>query len=406
MKIFDEYNSSEQIYEKALQVKSKFEEAFGDFSNSNIAITPASMILLGDHTHYNDGILLSASLDTYNVVVLRKRKDNIVNIINVNNDRKIEFSLSDIRDEQSIDFKYHVGLVKTFKKNNLIHNGFDCVYSSDVPECLGIGKYASIQTAFASAIKKSFRLNLNIDELVNLIYQNDLNIIGKISNKTHYYTTLLSKKNKFFFYDLRSKEYKTIPVKNNFEVVIIDTSERINNSLKICNERIEECEVGVKGLRLYIWGIKNLRDVGFDFLIKHYHMLPKKIFNRVLYNVKERERVEKAIESLKQNSFDEFGKYLSESHWSMSKDYELSCEECDFIVSKAMENECVVGSKMISCSPLRSTYHIVKKDCSESFINFIKYLFKEKFNQELVAYKFNFAEGIKEFSSKKFEKVI
>ncbi|MDH7605499.1 MAG: galactokinase family protein [Melioribacter sp.] len=406
MKIFDEYNTSEQIFEKTLLVKSKFEEAFGDSSNSAITVTPVSMILLGDHTHYNDGILLSTALNKYTIVVLRKRKDNYVNIINLENDRKIEFALNNIPDEQNIDFKYHVGLIKIFKKDNLIQNGFDCVYSSEVPECMGIGKYASLQTGFVSALKKALRLKLSIDELVNLVYQNDLNIIGKISNKTHYYTSLLSKKNKFFFYDLRSKEYNTIPVKNNFEVVVIDTGERIYESLKICNERIEECEVGVKGLRLYIWGIKNLRDVGLDFLIKHYHMLPRKIFNRVLYNVKERERVEKAVASLKENSFDEFGKCIVESHWSMSKDYELSCDYCDYIVSKATENECVIGSKIISCNSLRSTYHIVKKDCSENFINYIQYLFKEKFGRDLVVYKLNFTDGLKEFSSRKFEKVL
>lgn len=405
MKVLDEI-SAETKNEKLEESKAKFEEIFGSLTGSVITITPVSLMLLGDHTHYNDGILLSVALDKYSIVVLRKRKDDKVNIVNILNGKRKEFSLNNIPDETDIDFKYCVGLVKSFKTSNLIHFGFDCVYYIEIPDCIGLGKYSSLEVGFAAAIKKSFQIKIDTKSLLHLIYKSELNIIGKISNKTHHYTAIFGKENKIFFIDLRTLEHKTISLKNNFEIVIFDTGEKINNSLKTCNERIEECEVGVKGLRLYIWGIKNLRDVGLDFLLRHYHMLPRRIFNRVLYNVKERERAEKAIDSLKRNLFNEFGKCLIESHWSMSQDYELSCEKCDFIVLKSMDSDCVLGSKMISCSQLRSTYHIVKKDCSKEFIDYMQKLYKEKYGEELTAYTFNFSNGLKELSLKKVKSLV
>lgn len=400
MKIFDEY-SAETIAERLEKVKSTFEEIFDDSTGSVAAITPASLMLLGDHTHYNDGILLSVAINKYSIVVLRKRKDNKVNIVNSSNQKRIEFNINNVPEEHDIDFKYCVGLTKIFKSSNLISNGFDCVYSTEIPDCIGIGKYASLEVGFAVAIKKSFHLKIDIKELLDLTYKSELNIIGKISNRAHHYTTIYSKENKILFIDLRTLEHKTISLKDNFEIVVFDTGERINNSLKICNERIEECEIGVKGLRLYIWGIKNLRDVGLEFLLKHYHMLPKRIFNRVLYNVKERERVEKALVSLKKSSLNEFGNCLIESHWSISQDYELSCEKCDYIIMKSTESECSIGAKMISCSPLKCTYHVVKRDCSKKFIEHIQNSYRERYGEEFTAYTFSLSNGVKELSSKK-----
>ncbi|MCX7797029.1 MAG: hypothetical protein N2249_00210 [Melioribacter sp.] len=401
-----EGNLATNLTERILFLKEEFEKIFNSSDGTVIAITPVSMILLGDHTHYNDGILISAALDGYSFFILRKRKDQNVNIINSNNQNRVEFSIKSIPEEKDISFKYLIGVINQFKKNNLIfNNGFDCIFYSNIPDCIGLGKYSSLEVGFANALKRSFRLKVAPNELIDILYQNQLNLIGKISNKTHYYTIINSKKNELYYHDIRAKEFKSITLKGDLEVVIFDTGEKINNSLSLCNERIEECEIGVKGLRLYIWGIKNLRDVGLDFLVKHYHMLPRRIFNRVLYNVKERERVEKAIVYLKEKKFDEFGKSILESHWSMSQDYELSSEKCDFIVEQSAKSDCVIGSKMISCSPLRSTFHILKKGSSDNFISLMKSLFKERYNEELTAYKFNFASSVKNIFTKKFENV-
>ncbi|MEG8946530.1 galactokinase [Rosettibacter firmus] len=406
MRIFDDVLVEKKHSEKILSLKSEFEKVFENSNGTVFAITPVSLMLLGDHTHYNDGILLSVALNKYTILILRKRKDNYVKIVNAENNNKIEFTLSDIPEVKEIDFKYHVGLIKILKKNNLINSGFECIYYSEVPDCIGIGKYSSMETGFIMALKKSFRLKIEAEKLFELIHQNELNLIGKISNPTHYYTVMFSKKNKLFFHDLRKKEFNTIPVKKNFEIVIVDTHEKILNPLNICNERIEECEVGVKGLRLYIWGIKNLRDVGLEFLLKHYHMIPRRIFNRVLYNVKERERVEKAINSIKNNSLTEFGKFIFESHWSMAEDYELSNDNLNYIISKSAENDCVIGSKMISCTSIRSSYHIVRKECSEKFIDYIKNVYREKFNKEVTTYTLEFSDGVLLFSQKKLETII
>lgn len=277
-------------------VKMRFENHFGNLRSVYSIATPASLVLLGDHTHYNDGLLLSVALDKYSVVLLRKRKDNKAIIVDANNGSVTEFVVGEKPISNSVNEKYIIGLFYSLAEKINIHNGFECVFSNPIPDCIGLGKIASVQVSFAFAFKKAFKLDLDTDEILSIIRNNELLLLGKIANYAQIYTAKFQKDNKLFSIDLRTMEHKTVPIKKDeFDLVIFNTGEKVFEPQKMCNERIEECEIGVKGLRLYIWGIKNLRDVQLDFLLKHFHMLPKRIFNRILYNVKERIRVENAL---------------------------------------------------------------------------------------------------------------
>lgn len=385
------------------KVQNRFNALFGDSSKSATIITPASLILLGDHTHYNHGVLVSAAVNRYSIVQVKKRDDKLVNITSTDssNGNMKSFSLSDIQNVEETGFKILTCLIKLLHHERLITSGFDCVVSSSIPECIGLGSNAALEVGFVSAIKKVFKLSVDIKELFLLIRKNELNLLGKISNKAHYFTVKFEKEGKLLFVDLRTMEYKPIQFNSeHLNIVICDTNERVVNPQDTCNERITECEVGVKGLRLYIWGIKNLRDVELEFLLRHVHMLPKKIFNRVLYNVKERIRAEDAVKFLKNKSLKDFGSCINDSHLSLAKDYEISCEKRDFLVEQSKSITGVYGSKMISCSPIKSTFHLVDKSHVQTFINSIKQLYKNKFGEELTTHVLTLTGGMKELSKK------
>lgn len=319
-----------------VEAKKKFQEIFGDSESAQITVTPASLILLGDHAHYNEGVLISVALNKYSIIVIRRRPDDKIILADVDSNNIIRLSLQETETEHEIKFKNIIQLIKVLRDGKYISHGFECAFSSSIPDCIGLGKLASLEVGFGSALKKIFNITITYIELLGIIRKAESDILGKISNIAHLYTAKFGKENKLFFIDLRTLEYKTIPIRgNNLELVIFDTGVKINNVQNMCNERIEECEVGVKGLRLYIWGIKNLRDVESDFLLRHYHMLPRRIFNRVLYNVKKRMRAENTIKFLKKNSMRDFGKCITESHWELSKDYALSNEISDFIVTQS-----------------------------------------------------------------------
>ncbi|MCX6169874.1 MAG: hypothetical protein NTX65_11070 [Ignavibacteriales bacterium] len=381
-----------------------FTSLFGDTSNTVLKVCPASMILLGDHTHYNDGVILSVCIDMYWTFMVRKRKDSEINIASTEYNYITNINLNELDQEAKYPYKLIKGLVKILKEENLIRSGFDCVVSSTVPDCIGLGSSAAHQIGFMNSIRKLFALKIDDEKLLSIVRKNELNIIGKISNIAHHYTVQFGKVNKLFFMDLRTKEYKTVSWGSGEQsLVICDSGERIIEPQITCNERIDECEVGVKALRLYLWGIRNLRDIKIDFLYKHYHMLPKRIFDRVLYNVKERIRVQEAIKHLRKKSLKNFGNTIIDSHINLAEDYNLSNEHCDFLFRESQQIEGVHSSKIICCSPVRSTFHIIDDDKLENFIFSIRKSYRNHYNNELKIYTIKLSGSIKQSSSKKLE---
>ncbi|RMD50996.1 MAG: hypothetical protein D6830_01355, partial [Ignavibacteria bacterium] len=272
--------------------------------------------------------------------------------------------------------------------------GFNALVDVNIPVCLGIGRYSSLGSAFLRAFNSAFDIHMNSKDSVNITQGTEKDIIEQISNRGHHFTSILNPAKSLVLTDLRKDDPSFIPFPTNkYSIVLTDTKIDIKNPSKICNERIEECQVGVKGLRLYIWGIKNLRDVKKDFLERHIHMIPRLVYKRCYYNVTERERVEKAIDAIEKRKFDEFGKIICDSHQSLRTDYDLSTDMLDFISQNACKYDGVLGSKMISCSPRRSVFNLVQKNFADEFIELIQQDFSEKYKEELEIHKLNLIEG-------------
>lgn len=380
----------------------KFEELHGDLTRTTITISPVNLMILGDHTHYNDGILLSTRVNKYWTVLLRKRKDDIISFADSGNGKFVSSCLNKNEIDNNNEFKLLFNLTKILCENKIIDSGFDCVIYGNIPECFGLGKISSLQVAFLNGIKKIFSLEIPVEELLKYILENEIPFFGKISNVGHHYGIQFGKENKLLSLDLRGKKFHHVNFfPDNYELIVCDTGSIIKNSNVRCNERVDECEIGVKSLRLYIWGIKNLRDVNSSFLLRHYHMVPKKIFNRVLYNVNERKRTQEALNYIESNSWEDFGTLIKASHWSLSQDYEVSDSKVDFLVESASMLKGVIASKMISCSTISATFNIVETEKANEFCNLIEKLYKEKFNEKLKIYRLKITSGVKVISSKK-----
>jgi len=381
----------------------KFTKVFGADNNKVTTVAPASVILLGDHTHYNDGNILTCSVDRYVCVTLGFSKDDKIYVLTDSSEHP---SIIDHTKDHFDDLKFPLNrilqIVQFIKENHNLPCGFVCSVCSNIPAGLGLGSTSAFNAAFLNSLNLLFKLNIDEKEIIDLMFRTEQNFIGKISNKALITASLKSKKNKIMNYDFRSSKIDEYDFDSeNFNIIICDTGlDNLKNIL--CKERIEECEVGVKGLRLYIWGIKNLRDVNIDFLQKHIHMLPKRIYSRCYYNVTEKIRVEEALKYLQNNEFEKFSGLLNESHSELSKDYEISSEQLDYIVNESKNIEGFTGSKLISCSPKLLSVAIVKKSFKEIAVEKLKERYKEKYNSELIVYNLNLSDGYYAYSENNF----
>ncbi len=378
----------------------KFVEFFGIAENCCYVSSPASLIFLGDHTHYNEGVLLSTAVDKYVAAVGRKRKDNKILFVSNFADGIIDIdNLENTKFGNRFPEKFIINLFSILRNKELLKCGLEICLTSEIPDCFGLGSVAAHQIALLKLINKIAHLELNKTELVTLSREMEMMIIGKISNEAHHYTALNAKSNSFVFTDLRTKIVKNIPVEFcKFEIVLLDTEISIPDAPKMCSERIEECEIGAKTLKLYMWGIKNLRDVSEEFLQKKVFTLPKRVYQRLCYNVYERIRVEDALKSIFNEEYDEFGKIISCSHKSLASDYSMSCAEVDFAAAESVKMNGVIAAKMVSCSPKRCLYTVVNKENTDVFIRNISEKYFDKYGKLLDVHRVNICSGVKLFT--------
>jgi galactokinase len=172
---------------------------------------PASLILLGDHTHYNDGIIISCAVNRFAVASVIKRNDDKINLDFCDCDLTYSSSLISAPKDKIICGQVSFNaLLDLLKEEEILQSGFDCSICSNIPAAIGIGSISAHQVALLSALNKSHKLNLTDEEIIDLSRRAELNTIGAISNRANHRTVLSAKQNNFLSNDLRSDSTKQI----------------------------------------------------------------------------------------------------------------------------------------------------------------------------------------------------
>lgn len=343
---------------------------------------PGSLILLGDHTHYNEGISIAGLVDRNVLVSVSFTEDKKSRMVIESEAVEIEVDLIDPLENMRAEVIRQAYL--HLKENGVITREFNAVINYDVPECFGLGLYSALNFAFVKVVYAAFGQETEKNELLKLVKKIEMASVGKISNRTHHYNFYNLFKNSLLKIDLRTNEAEPIKfTPSEFRVVIINTGRVISDIRQTCNSRIEDCEVGVNGLKLYVWGIKSLRDVNKTFLERHINMIPRRVYNRVLYNVTERERVETFLQAVENEQYEQFPEIFQQSHDGLKNDYELNYAELNFLQNCAMNIKGICGSKLISCSPIKSTFNIVKAEEVDNFCKEMEKHYLERYGKAL-----------------------
>lgn len=372
-----------------------FADFYGDTKNCKTFLSPTSIILLGDHTQYNDGIMITTTLDSYIGISIRK-VESYYSIV-IDGKHYAAEKLSDLK----INSDDHIvsglaNLIDRLVREEVDVPGFECYVSLDSSRVFGLGNFASMNVGFLKAMLSISKIKWNNQQLVNFAVESDRELYGIVVSKPLYYSVLNQRVDTLLYYDLRSDYRKFFTIDPKYKIAICNSEVPKVNFSERCRERVQECEVGVKGLRLYIWGIKNLRDVEEKFLERHIHMLPKRLYMKCLYNIKQRKIVEEAFKDLRNRKFEEFSKKLSLTHNLLSEEYDISSEIMDTLVKHADESQVSQGSKMISCSYHDSTMNMVKQKDIDKFADYILKNYSSTNGSELEITSYSISEGVKE----------
>lgn len=361
-------------------MKDKLRTTFMErFSSNPIFYASAGRInLIGEHTDYNGGFVFPGAIDKYIMTAININGTDKVRLYSVDMNQYTEFGLRE-EDKPAEQWACYVfGVCREILKRGFEVKGFDAVFAGNVPLGAGLSSSAALESCFAYALNDLFNDNkISIFELALIGQSTEHNYCGVNCGIMDQFASVFGKKDCLMRLDCRSLEFKYFPFKPvGYKLVLVNSQVKHELVDSPYNKRRESCERVAKTL-----GVETLRDADMSMLEAAKNQISDEDYKRAVYVIGEKQRVLDVCEALEKGDYETVGQRMYETHHGLSKDYEVSCEELDFLNDVA--KECgVTGSRIMGGGFGGCTINLVKEQLYDTFVQTAKTKFNEKYGIE------------------------
>lgn len=361
-------------------MKDELRTAFTErFSSNPIFYASAGRInLIGEHTDYNGGFVFPGAIDKYIMTAININGTDKVRLYSVDMNQYTEFGLRE-EDKPAEQWACYVfGVCREILKRGFEVKGFDAVFAGNVPLGAGLSSSAALESCFAYALNDLFNDNkISIFELALIGQSTEHNYCGVNCGIMDQFASVFGKKDCLMRLDCRSLEFKYFPFKPvGYKLVLVNSQVKHELVDSPYNKRRESCERVAKTL-----GVETLRDADMSMLEAAKDQISDEDYKRAVYVIGEKQRVLDVCEALEKGDYETVGQRMYETHHGLSKDYEVSCEELDFLNDVA--KECgVTGSRIMGGGFGGCTINLVKEELYDTFVQTAKTKFNEKYGIE------------------------
>jgi len=383
-------------------MKDKIQQLFSEtFSAAPVIIvrSPGRINLIGEHTDYNNGWVLPASIDKAVYFAAAPRPDNI-----------IEVWAADLKDKDTIVtdqpqqrsatktwVNYLRGMVAQLQLSGIKIPGCNVVVTGDIPLGAGLSSSAAVECGFAFLLCRLSGQEMPRKELALMGQRSENQFVGANVGIMDQFASVFGKQGHVIRLDCRTLDYQYFPFHfSGIDIILCDTGVKhsFGEGDSEYNKRRRDCEQGVAILQQHLPGIQSLRDVSIADFAKYKHLLPPVIARRCDFVVNEINRVEAACEDLLNKDLVAFGTKMYATHRGLQHDYEVSCEELDFLVDFASGRQEVLGSRMMGGGFGGCTINLVKQEGSAAFIEAATKAYKQQLNLPLKCYITHIEQGL------------
>ena len=353
-------------------VLKKFEEVFGDSEGAKVFFAPGRVNLIGEHTDYNGGHVFPCALTIGTYMAVKKRDDRKLRFYSMNFDHLgvIESSIEGLKPEKEADWtNYPKGVMWAFEKRGMkMDCGLDIVLNGNIPNGSGLSSSASLEVVTGFMLRDLFGFDVTNVELARIGQYSENNFNGMNCGIMDQFASAMGKKDNAIFLDTADLSYEYAPI-NLAGAKIVVTNSKVKHSLvnSEYNTRRSECETALAELQavIDIKGLGDLTEEEFEALKSA--IKDETRVKRAKHAVYENRRTIRAVEALKNNDLETFGKLMNASHVSLRDDYAVSCSEIDVLVDPAWKVEGVIGSRITGGGFGGCTVSIVKDEAIEAF---------------------------------------
>ncbi len=373
------------------KIAEKFKTLFGE--DGDFFASAGRINLIGEHTDYNGGYVFPGAVDKGIMAEIKLNGTDKVHVYSLDMDEYVEFGLNEEDAPAQSWARYIFGVCReTIKRGGKIA-GFDTVFAGDVPLGAGMSSSAALESTYAFALNYLFDCNIDKFELARIGQSTEHNYCGVKCGIMDQFASIFGKAGNLMRLDCKTMEYKYYPFHpEGYRLVLLDSVVKHELASSAYNKRRESCERAAAAIRKNHPEVEFLRDARMEWLEEVRTVISEDDYMRAEYVIDEVQRVLDVCDALEKDDYETVGKKMYETHYGMSRLYEVSCEELDYLNDIA--KECgVTGSRVMGGGFGGCTINLVRNELYDSFIEKAKKAFSEKFGHEPKVYDVVISDG-------------
>ena len=372
-------------------IEEKFMSLFGN--DYMVYTSPGRVNLIGEHTDYNGGFVFPGAIDKGIYAAINPNGTDKVRAYSVDYEGQVEFGMNEEDAPQESWARYIFGVCREMKKRGYEPKGFDTVFVGDVPLGAGMSSSAALESTFANALNDIFNLNIDRFELARIGQSTEHNYCGVKCGIMDQFASVFGKKGHLMRLNCATMEFEYFPFNpEGYKVVLLDTVVKHELASSAYNKRRESCENACAHIKARHPEVNYLSDATMAMLDEVKAEISEEDYMRAVYVIGEKQRVLDVCAALEKGDYDTVGDRMFGTHYGMSKEYEVSCEELDFLNDVA--KQCgVTGSRVMGGGFGGCTINLVKEDLYDNFIATAKKEYLAKYNREPKVYDVVISDG-------------
>ncbi len=372
-------------------IENKFQSLFGN--EYRVYTSPGRVNLIGEHTDYNGGFVFPGAIDKGIYAAIQPNETDKIKAYSIDYQNYIEFGLNEEDRPEESWARYIFGVCREIQKRGFAIKGFDTVFVGDVPLGAGMSSSAALESTFAFALNDIYNLGIDKFELARIGQSTEHNYCGVKCGIMDQFASIFGKKNNLMRLNCSNMEFEYFPFNpKGYKVVLLDTVVKHELASSAYNKRRESCENVCAHIKDKHSEVNFLSDANFEMLEEVRNEVSEEDYMRAHYVIGEKQRVLDVCEALEKDDYQTVGERMYATHHGMSTEYEVSCEELDFLNDVAKSCS-VTGSRVMGGGFGGCTINLVKEELYDNFINTAKAKFNEKYGHEPKVYDVVISDG-------------
>lgn len=363
-----------------------YEQQFG--SDCRLYFSPGRINILGEHVDYNDGFALPAAVDKGMYFAVAANHSDTINFYAEAFAESYTVSIHEVAKTKGWA-NYVLSVVNEFLQAGHAINGFNCVFGGDVPRGSGMSSSAAVEGGLAFALNDIFGIGLDGPVLAHICQKAEHGYPGVQCGIMDQFANMMGREKQVLLLDCQTLQYDYYPLTMpGYSIVLLNSG--VNHSLASSeyNLRRQQCQKGLQALE-----VSSFRQVTMADIAAAQNSMEPAVYNRCCYVVQEIARAKQATRFMQQGNWPALGALLYDTHWGLSKLYEVSCPELDFLVEQAQQYKQILGARVMGGGFGGCTINIIATDAVATVVQNISLAYWKQFLLQPAVYTVQTANG-------------